>query len=146
MLDVNLKRNDAPIITANPKDVVGSSKAPMSTVSALPSDSAERKDIPLARGCLDYFPAALAAVAEVSRVGNEKHNPGQPLHWSKDKSNDHADCAARHLLEPFGIDTSYGEGKRILHSVAAAWRSLANAQTEIEELRKQGKWPLNAVR
>jgi hypothetical protein len=42
--------------------------------NALPLGSAARKDIPLARGVLDYFPAALAAVAELSRKGNEKHN------------------------------------------------------------------------
>lgn len=109
-------------------------------------ESALRKGMPLARGCLRYFPDALLAVAQLSMFGNEKHNPGQPLHWSKEKSNDHADCVARHLLEPLGIDTSYGEGKHVLHSVAAAWRALANAQIEIEELRKQGKWPLNARR
>jgi len=57
----------------------------------LPEDSAERKGIPLVTGLLDYFPAALAEVAKVSVAGNEKPNPGQPLHWSRDKSNDHAD-------------------------------------------------------
>ena len=32
----------------------------------LPTDSKARKGIPLARGCLDYFPDALVAVAGVS--------------------------------------------------------------------------------
>jgi hypothetical protein len=109
-------------------------------------ESAMRKRQPLARGCMRYFPDALLAVSELSMFGNEKHNPGEYLHWSRGKSNDHADCAARHLLEPFGVDASYGPGKHVLHSVAAAWRALANAQIEIEELRKQGKWPLNALR
>lgn len=108
----------------------------------LPTDSKARKDMPIARGNLRYFPDAHLAVAELSRYGNDKHNPGEELHWSKDKSNDHADCAVRHLLEPFGIDYSYGPNKPVLHSVAAAWRALANAQIEIEELKKQGKWPL----
>lgn len=92
-----------------------------------------------------YFPDALLAVAELSLYGNEKHNPGEDLHWSREKSSDHADCAARHLLEPLGVDMSYGPEKPVLHSVAAAWRSLANAQVEIEELRKQGKWPLSTA-
>lgn len=109
------------------------------------SESALRKRQPLVRGALRYFPDALLAVAELSLYGNEKHNPGEELHWSRGKSNDHADCVVRHLLEPFGVDTGYGEGKHVLHSVAAAWRALANAQVEIEELRKQGKWPLNAI-
>jgi hypothetical protein len=33
-------------------------------------DSAQRKEFPMARGLLDYFPAALAAVARVSSIGN----------------------------------------------------------------------------
>lgn len=109
---------------------------------SLPTDSAARKGLPLARGCMRYFPDALLAVAQLSVYGNDKHNPGQELHWSKGKANDHADCAARHLLEPMGVDTSYGPDKPVLHSVAAAWRALANAQTEIEELKKAGQWPL----
>ena len=36
--------------------------------------------------------AALAEVARVSKAGNDQHNPGQPLHWARDKSADHADC------------------------------------------------------
>ena len=111
-------------------------------IIARPDESAMRKSQPLARGCVRYFPDALLAVSQLSLYGNDKHNPGQPLHWSKEKSSDHADCAIRHLIEPFGVDLSYGAAKPVLHSVAAAWRALANAQTEIEELRKQGKWPL----
>jgi hypothetical protein len=121
-------------------------KAPPPGIIAKKDESAMRKRQPLARGALRYFPDALLAVAELSLYGNEKHNPGEELHWSRCKSNDHADCVARHLLEPLGIDTSYGPGKHVLHSVAAAWRALANAQIEIETLREQGKWPLNAVR
>ena len=70
----------------------------------LPTDSNERKRIPLASGVLDYFPAALAEVARISWVGNEKHNPGEPLHWSRSKSGDHADTLARHFLERGTVD------------------------------------------
>ena len=42
--------------------------------SPLPEDSAARKEYPLLRGLLDYFPAALAAVAKHSYEGNKKHN------------------------------------------------------------------------
>ena len=93
----------------------------------LPTDSAARKDIPLARGCLDYFPAALAAVAELSRIGNEKHNPGEELHHARGKSSDHADCIVRHLLERGTADTD-----GVLHSVKVAWRALALLQEELE--------------
>jgi hypothetical protein len=105
-------------------------------------DSARRKGQPVITGNLRYFSDAHLAVAELSRYGNDKHNPGEPLHWSKDKSNDHADCCGRHLLEPFGIDLSYGPDKPVLHSVAAAWRALANAQIEIDTLKAKGEWPL----
>lgn len=98
--------------------------------TGLPSDAQKRKGIPIATGCIDYFPKALAAVAELSRIGNDKHNPGQPLHWSRDKSNDHADCLARHFVERGKMDTTGAEPVR--HSTQMAWRALALLQLEIE--------------
>lgn len=95
----------------------------------LPSDSAERKQIPMVEGLLDYFPDALAAVSRVSHKGNQKHNPGQDLHWSRGKSTDHADCIARHLLDRGLLDDD-GE----LHEVHLAWRALALAQEALEAL------------
>jgi hypothetical protein len=95
--------------------------------AALPVGAQERKSVPLASGVLDYFPLALAAVAEVSKAGNDQHNPGQPLHWSRDKSTDHADCALRHFVDRGTIDT---DGKR--HSAKAAWRILAYLECELE--------------
>jgi len=93
----------------------------------LPDDSAARKRMPIATGVIDYFPRALAAVAEVSRIGNDKHNPGEPLHWAKEKSTDHADCIARHLIDRGKIAA---DGSR--HSAALAWRALALLETELE--------------
>jgi hypothetical protein len=91
--------------------------------------SAERKAVPLARGCLDYFPAALAAVADLSRKANEKHNPGEEMHWARGKSTDHADCITRHLVDRGSIDPEDG----ILHDVKVAWRALALLQEELEK-------------
>lgn len=65
----------------------------------LPTDSAERKGYPLFSGCLAYFPAALAGVARHSKAGNDKHNPGEPLHHARGKSMDHEDCILRHLMD-----------------------------------------------
>lgn len=96
----------------------------------LPTDAKERKALPIATGVLDYFPDALAAVAEVSRIGNEQHNPGQPLHWAKGKSTDHADSLIRHLVERGTRDSDGGR-----HSAKVAWRALALLQTEIENER-----------
>ena len=89
---------------------------------------ANRKSVPLCTGVLDYFPDALIEVAKVSVAGNEQHNPGQPLHWAKEKSTDHSDCILRHLVERGTNDT---DGVR--HSAKLAWRALALLQTEIEK-------------
>jgi hypothetical protein len=93
----------------------------------LPTDKQERKATPMARGLLDYFPDALAAVAHVSGVANEQHNPGEPMHWSKHISSDHADCIVRHLIDRGTLDE---DGLR--HSAKVAWRALAMLQIELE--------------
>ncbi len=98
----------------------------------LPQDAAARKRTPIARGVLDYFPAALAAVAEISLLGNKQHNIGEELHWARGKSQDHADCIARHLVERGSIDVDGGR-----HSAKLAWRALALLQTELEEEAKE---------
>lgn len=94
----------------------------------LPTGSQDRKDIPMVRGLLDYFPAALAEVARLSMEGNRKHNPGSELHWSRDKSTDHADCIMRHLVERETVDTD-----GFLHDVKVAWRALAQLQVTLEK-------------
>ena len=99
----------------------------MTPAPVLPIDPLERKNIPLATGCLDYFPAALAAVAEVSKAGNDQHNPGEPLHWARGKSTDQDDTIIRHFMERGTFD---GDGKR--HSAKMAWRTLALLQLELE--------------
>jgi Domain of unknown function (DUF5664) len=95
--------------------------------TALTTDVRKRKETPIASGCLDYFPNAIAAVAELSFVGNAKHNPGEPLHWARSKSHDEADCLLRHLMERGTVDTD-----GIRHSVKVAWRALALLQKELE--------------
>lgn len=67
--------------------------------TTLPQDSQLRKEYPLFRGLLRYFPAALAGVARHSKVGNDKHNPGEEMHHARGKSNDHADCILRHTMD-----------------------------------------------
>ena len=99
----------------------------MDDKTLLPADSLARKEIPIASGFMDYFPAAIAEIAKVSFAGNEQHNPGQPLHWARGKSTDHADTMLRHFLERGTIDT---DGTR--HSAKMAWRALALLQMELE--------------
>lgn len=94
----------------------------------LPTGREDRKNMPIASGVLDYFPLALAAVAQVSKIGNDQHNPGQPLHWARGKSMDHADCIIRHLVDRGTVDIDGG-----LHSAKVAWRALALLQEECED-------------
>ena len=94
---------------------------------SLTTDYKERKATPLATGLLDYFPDALAAVANVSRVANEQHNPGELMHWARGKSTDHPDCLLRHLIDRGTFDTD-----GLAHSAKVAWRALALLQEEIE--------------
>ena len=98
----------------------------------LPIDAQERKARPLCTGLLDYFPDALIEISEVSRIGNEQHNPGEPLHWAKEKSTDEADALLRHLVDRGHRDI---DGQR--HSAKVAWRALALLQREIEAERKK---------
>ena len=102
----------------------------MSTRAALPDDAKARKQLPIATGVLDYFPDAIAAVAYVSYVGNEQHNPGEPLHWVRGKSMDQDDTMIRHFLQRGGIDK---DGVR--HTAKMVWRALAILQLEIEAER-----------
>ena len=98
----------------------------------LETDSDARKSVPIHTGFNQYFPDAIAEVARLSFDSNEKHNPGEPLHWSRDKSDDHADCLSRHQLEAGTIDTDNHR-----HSTKVAWRALAQLQCEIEEDRRR---------
>ena len=93
----------------------------------LPKDALARKGVPLYNGLVRYFPLALAAVAELSRKGNDQHNPGLPLHWDRSKSGDELDALCRHLFEAGTLDV---DGVR--HSTKVAWRALANLQKELE--------------
>lgn len=93
----------------------------------LPTDAKARKNVPIATGVLDYFPDALAAVAECSKKGNDQHNPGQPLHWNRALSTDESDALIRHFLERGTVDTD-----GIRHSAKVAWRALALLQKELE--------------
>lgn len=97
----------------------------------LPSDAKARKDTPIYSGVVKYFPLALAAVARVSKAGNDQHNPGQPLHWAREKSTDHEDCIMRHLTDVASGNSVDTDGE--LHLAKVAWRALAALQTAEEK-------------
>lgn len=92
-----------------------------------PDKHAQRKGQPIFSGCLMYFPDALLAIGECSRIANEQHNAGEPMHWSREKSADHPDALLRHLIDAGTMDDD-----NILHSTKVAWRALAMLQLELE--------------
>lgn len=104
-------------------------------ILTLPTDSNERKNVPLLSGCLKYFPAALAGVANVSKLGNDKHNPGEPLHHARGKSTDHGDCILRHLTDLEDLLAANYRGSSsatpesiLMEASQLAWRALAYSQ------------------
>lgn len=87
--------------------------------------------VPVFRGAIGYFPAALRAVAEISGFGAKKYA------WSgwrrvDDGVNRYTDGLMRHLLsESEGElrDTDSG----LLHAAHVAWNALARLELIIEE-------------
>jgi hypothetical protein len=114
------------------KSDLGGGEVTHSADLLLPTDAAQRKAIPIFTGVLQYFPLAIAEVAKVSRIGNDQHNPGQPLHWSRGKSTDQMDTATRHMVDWImskkDVDGAY-------HLAKAAWRILAQLQLDLEAER-----------
>jgi hypothetical protein len=98
---------------------------------SLPTDDKGRKALPIFTGPLMYFPDALLALAAVCKIGNDQHNPGEPLHWARHKSTDQLNTALRHMMD-------HGTGTKqdidgAWHLAKAAWRILAELQLTIEE-------------
>jgi hypothetical protein len=106
--------------------------------TTLPLKSSDRKKIPMHRGLLRYFPAALAEVAQIAQRGNDKHGePGDTelRHW-RGRSADHADCIIRHLMD---LEEDYGQGvgydeDGVPQVAYIAWRALALAQEWLEDV------------
>jgi hypothetical protein len=100
------------------------------TCLPLPTGSEERKGIPLWSGLFRYFPNALAEVAKVSKLGNDKHNPGEDLHWARGKSMDQEDCILRHMHD---AEFGYRDKDGMFHLAYMAWRALAYCQLALEK-------------
>lgn len=89
-----------------------------------------RKEYPMFRGLLVYFPDALKEVSHISHIGNTQHNDNTPLHWDRSKSQDELDALMRHLTDHARGEILDTDGCR--HLAKVCWRALAMLQKELE--------------
>lgn len=95
----------------------------------LPTDSEERKRIPVYSGFIAYFPDAIIEAAKLSYRGNEQHHPGSPLHWDRSKSQDHLDALMRHSIDALKASD---RDTIIKEKAAVLWRAAADLQDYID--------------
>lgn len=107
-------------------DELRAERNPPKRVLVLPTEAKERNAYPMFDGLFGYFPNALAAIARLSFIANEQHNPGEPMHWAVGKSPDHANKIMKHMLDHGHMDT---DGTR--HSTKVGWRALALLEDEL---------------
>lgn len=98
---------------------------------SLPTDDAERKNVPIYDGFIVYFPAAIVEIAKHSFESNEQHNPGTPVHWDRSKSTNQLGSLARHLVDTARPNQSLDA--QIKEARAIAWRALAHLQVLCEK-------------
>jgi len=84
----------------------------------LPEDAVERKQIPVYRGFIKYFPRAIVAVTRMSVEGQQQHNPDGELSWIRSKSADDKDALMRHILDE--------DWEKV------AWRAMAILEKKLE--------------
>lgn len=104
----------------------------------LPTDSNERKEYSLSRGCYAYFPAALAGVARHSFKAGAKHTKGELIHI-RNLSSDTDDCIERHAMDIRDIEAAINRAPSaqrmreyvpllLAEANALAWRALEWSQ------------------
>lgn len=102
----------------------------------LPIDNDARKALPVWDFLMEYFPDAILELVRVSVDGNRQHNPGERLHWAREKSTDQLNTAMRHQFD-YGTGVRYDADGRH-HLAKAAWRLLAQVQLDLEKARSVG--------
>lgn len=106
---------------------------------ALPSDDRQRKMIRAFQGFVQYFPDAIALVALLSKMANDQHNPGEPMHWAKDKSSEELDSLMNHLMDIASKGELSRDSDNVLDAIKVAWRGMANLQRLVD------KWGMDTL-
>lgn len=96
----------------------------------LPTDAKERKQLQLYTFMFKYFPDAWLEVVRVAHLGNEQHNPGEPLHWARGKSTDQMNAAFNHIFD-YGLGVKK-DSSGSYHLSNAIWRLMAQLQLDLE--------------
>ena len=130
-------------IAPNPRDIVECLGPPVhlqscqeSGLQGLPTADTERKQIRAFTGFVKYFPLAIAEVAKLSKVANEQHNPGSPVHWDLSKSQEELDSLMNHMLDyACGVETDPVDG--VGHLVKLAWRAMAQLERKLRGINVQ---------
>lgn len=95
---------------------------------SLPSEDRLRKQVRAFMGFVKYFPDAIAMCAILSKVANDQHNPGQPMHWAKEKSTEELDSLMNHLIDIASKGELSQDADGIYDAVKVFWRAGANLQ------------------
>ena len=95
---------------------------------ALPSDDTLRKKVRAFQGFVKYFPDSIALVAYLSKVANDQHNPGEPMHWAKEKSTEELDSMMNHVIDIADKGELSQDADGVLDAIKVAWRANANLQ------------------
>lgn len=95
---------------------------------SLPVDDKLRKMVRAFQGFVCYFPDAIALVSYLSKVANEQHNPGQPMHWAKEKSQDELDSLMNHAIDLASKGELSQDADGVLDAIKVGWRGMANLQ------------------
>lgn len=101
----------------------------------LPTTDKDRKAIPLYTFMFGYFVKAWLAVCNVAVVGNNQHNPGEQLHWAREKSTDQMNTAWRHQFD-YGMGIKKDTDGQ-WHLAKAIWRLSAQLQLDIEQEERE---------
>lgn len=106
---------------------------PYNDDTILPTGYEERKELKMYDFMFHYFPLAWLEIVKVAVAGNNQHNPGETLHWAREKSKDQMNTAFRHIFD-YGTGTKYDTDGRT-HLGKAAWRLMAQLQLDLEAER-----------
>jgi len=93
---------------------------------------------PVTRGCLQYFPRALAEVAKVSDFGSEKY-AWDGWRYVKDGINRYSNAEGRHLIDEGVGCMNRDKDSSLLTAAHTAWNALAKLELILQEIEEDAR-------